>query len=102
MRWHANTPRWLAIALALTVALLLGGSATAAGPHSAGIVVRHGDGTLVYVWVSFEEDSITSEELLTRSGLAFICSNVWIASAVVLESPAPAGSPVKPHEPSFA
>ena len=69
MRWHANTPRWLAIALALTVALLLGGSATAAGPHSAGIVVRHGDGTLVYVWVSFEEDSITSEELLTRSGL---------------------------------
>lgn len=39
------------------------------GPHNAGIVVRHGDGTLVYVSVSFDEDSITSEELLIRSGL---------------------------------
>ena len=69
VRWLASTARWLALALVLAVALLPGGGATAAGAHSAGIVVRHGDGTLVYVWVSFDEESITSEELLTRSGL---------------------------------
>lgn len=68
MRWLANTVRWAAVALTLAVALL-GGSVAAAEENSAGIVVRHGDGTLVYVWVSFDEESITSEELLTRSGL---------------------------------
>lgn len=68
VRWLASAARWLALALTLAVVLLPGGGA-AAGEHSAGIVVRHGDGTLVYVWVSFDEDSITSEELLTRSGL---------------------------------
>jgi len=69
VRWPASVARRLAFALGLTVALLLGGGAAAEGAHQAGIVVRHGDGTLVYVWVSFDEESISSEELLTRSGL---------------------------------
>lgn len=60
--------RFATIVGVLLASLLFGGGA-AAEQNSAGLVVRHGDGTLVYVWVPFEEESITSEQLLTRSGL---------------------------------
>jgi hypothetical protein len=35
-----------------------------------GLVVRHGDGTLIYAYVQFEEESITGLDVLVRSGLA--------------------------------
>jgi hypothetical protein len=40
-------------------------------PNGAGLVIRHGDGTLIYAYVEFEGETINGEELLARSGLAF-------------------------------
>ncbi|HEX5164820.1 MAG TPA: hypothetical protein VFV93_05445 [Thermomicrobiales bacterium] len=64
----------------LIVALLLLGSALLAGilpaaaqrPNGAGIVINFGDGSILYAYVQFDEGSITSEELLYRSGLAVV------------------------------
>ena len=47
-------------------------SAQEGRPNGAGIVVRHGDGTLIYSYVEFSGDSISGEELLLRSGLDII------------------------------
>ncbi len=69
MRWPASQIRRLSLALTLVAALLLGSGAAADTANRAGLVVRHDDGTLIYVLVTFTEDSITSEELLLRSGL---------------------------------
>jgi hypothetical protein len=44
--------------------------AAAQRPNGAGIVVRFGDGSIIYAYVQFEEETISSEELLYRSGLA--------------------------------
>lgn len=41
-------------------------------PNGAGLVVRFDDGSLVYAYVQFEEDSISSEDLLIRSGLSVV------------------------------
>jgi len=57
-------------ALALLAALTFSPSARAADTNAAGLVVRHGDGRLVYVYVEFTEPEITGTELLNRSGLA--------------------------------
>lgn len=61
--------RWLLPLVALLLAL--GGvfSTAAQEPNAAGLVIRHGDGTLVYSYVQFEEDSINGLDLLTRSEL---------------------------------
>lgn len=56
----------LIVALAGLTSLV---SAAAQRPNGAGLVVRHGDGTLLYVYVQFTEDTISGEELLYRSGL---------------------------------
>lgn len=69
MRWPASHVRRLSLALTLVAALLLGSGAAADDLQQAGLVVRHDDGSLVYVLVTFPEDSISSEELLQRSGL---------------------------------
>lgn len=58
--------------LALVALLLALGSlfSTAAQhPNGAGLVVRHGDGTLVYAYVQFEGETINGIDLLSRSGL---------------------------------
>lgn len=70
MRWLANRFGGAVLALALVATLLLGSVVAADTLHSAGLVVRHDDGTLIYVLVTFSEESISSEELLLRSGLA--------------------------------
>ena len=69
----------LAVRIALLALFLLGGLATvqeagvrAQSPNGAGLVVRHGDGTLVYSYVEFAEEAISGEELLLRSGLEFV------------------------------
>jgi hypothetical protein len=60
-----------AIALLLLFIQLLALSTTAAAqrPNGAGLVVQHGDGTLIYAYVQFEEAEISGIDLLTRSGI---------------------------------
>ncbi len=43
--------------------------ANSSGENTAGLVVRHGNGTLLYTHVTFDEETISGEDLLTRSGL---------------------------------
>lgn len=63
--------RLLAALLILFAALVAGILPVAAErPNGAGLLVRFGDGSVIYAYVQFEEESITSEELLYRSGLA--------------------------------
>jgi len=40
--------------------------------HHAGLVVRHGDGRIVYAYVAFPEDAISGVELLRRSGISLV------------------------------
>ena len=70
-RKHASGRARVLIALVVLL-LALGGSllSTAAQrPNGAGLVIRHGDGTLIYAYVQFEEESITGLDLITRSGI---------------------------------
>ncbi len=67
---HQFAARVVAILLATLVLAIASTSTQAQRPNGAGLVVQHGDGTLIYVYVPFEEDSISGEELLTRSALA--------------------------------
>jgi hypothetical protein len=46
-------------------------SCAAAGTHRAGIVVQHGDGALVTGCVAFGGETITGEEVLAQSGIAW-------------------------------
>jgi hypothetical protein len=78
VRWHTNRSGArrcvVALCLVLTVALTWSQPASAAHSNGAGLVIRHGDGTIIYAYVEFDEDSITSDELLFRSGLDVIVS----------------------------
>src|SRR5207247_9088948 len=38
----------------------------------AGLVVRHGDGRIIYAYVAFPEASISGVELLRRSGISLV------------------------------
>ena len=69
-----STGRRLALALVLLAALAATAGASAQGSqrNGAGLVVRHGDGTLVYAYVEFDGESIGGEELLLRSGLDLV------------------------------
>lgn len=61
-----------AILALLILAITLGGgllSTTAQRPNGAGLVIRHGDGTIIYAYIQFDEESISGLDLLTRSGL---------------------------------
>jgi hypothetical protein len=46
-------------------------SCAAAGSHQAGLVLQHGDGTVVTRCVSFAADTITAEQALAQSGIAW-------------------------------
>jgi hypothetical protein len=59
-----------ALLLVLVHLALLAGPAEAQRPNGAGLVIQHGDGTLVYAYVQFEEEEISGIDLLTRSGIA--------------------------------
>jgi hypothetical protein len=59
----------LAIALVLLVSLV---PAAAERRNGAGLVVRHGDGTLIYAYVEFDEESISGIDLLVRSNLDLV------------------------------
>lgn len=65
-----------AIVVAMLVALSAASASIAApvsagsqGVHGAGLVIRHGNGKIVYVYVQFKEKQISGAELLSRSGL---------------------------------
>lgn len=68
--WHAR----FCFVLWVTVVAALGPWTAAAheGLHRAGLVVRHGDGRLTYVYVVYPEEEIAGIELLRRSGLDLV------------------------------
>jgi hypothetical protein len=57
---------------ALFLALLIGSPAAGRELHHAGLVVRHGDGRIVYAYVAFSEETISGVELLRRSGVSLV------------------------------
>ena len=65
----------VALAAVAVVALAPGSpfaaSCGAAGSHHAALVLEHGDGSVVTRCVAFDSDSISGEDLLNRSGLAW-------------------------------
>lgn len=73
-RWQQTlTPvhRALSLAAAVILALiLLAGDVYAQTPNRAGLVVVHGDGSVMSRCVQFESESISGYELLERSGLS--------------------------------
>ncbi len=63
------------IALALLLLLVVGvpspgGAAQAAHANSAGLVIRHGDGSVLYFLVQFSEAQISGTQLLERAGVS--------------------------------
>jgi len=67
---HRGARLIAALLILSTVALASILPAAAQRPNGAGVVIRFGDGSLIYAYVQFEEETISSEELLYRSGLA--------------------------------
>lgn len=70
---HRLSSTWARTLLAFVVLLLALGagllSTAAQRPNGAGLVIRHGDGTLIYAYVQFDEESISGHDLITRSGI---------------------------------
>lgn len=66
----------LAALAAVLLALLpaFAGPVRAERPNGAGLVVEFEDGSVLYAYVQFSEESLSSEELLYRSGLDVIIS----------------------------
>lgn len=58
-----------ALAVLFILLAILGIPASAQRPNGAGVVVRHGDGTLIMAYVQFEGESISGNALLERTGL---------------------------------
>ena len=56
----------------MLAALLAGTSVAGEELRHAGLVVRHGDGRIVYAYVAFPEESISGVELLRRSGISLV------------------------------
>jgi hypothetical protein len=66
-----------AIRLAGVILLLIGQllgpvTATAGELNHAGLVIRHGDGRIVYAYIAFAEEEISGFDLLERSGLSLV------------------------------
>jgi hypothetical protein len=61
--------RLIAVAILAALQLFSALDATGAEAARAGLVVAHDDGRTAYVVVSFEDESISGEDLLDRSGL---------------------------------
>ena len=59
----------LVLVVLAAFAAMPGASAQGGARNGAGLVVRHGDGTLVYAYVEFDSETISGEEMLLRSGL---------------------------------
>jgi hypothetical protein len=60
-------------ALILLIALVTGlGASAQEQVNHAGLVIRHGDGTITYAVVPFEEEEISGVELLRKSGVSLV------------------------------
>jgi hypothetical protein len=77
-------PWLLPVALALYNVLVWGALAapTRAAANGAGVVVRHGDGRVVYAYVPFDEARISGLELLRRAGLDVVSGNAGFGEGV--------------------
>jgi len=63
---------WVALCvLALLVSTGTSVTASTPAPHlnGAGLVIKHGDGSVLYFYVQFTESAITGEQLLERAGV---------------------------------
>ncbi len=65
----------LKVALVLLLLLLVGlpmagGAAQSGQVNSAGLVIKHGDGSVLYFYVQFSEPEITGTQLLERAGVS--------------------------------
>jgi hypothetical protein len=63
---------WIVLcALALVITPLSAATAATPAPHlnGAGLVIKHGDGSVLYFYVQFSEPQITGEQLLERAGV---------------------------------
>jgi hypothetical protein len=58
--------------LAGLVGLLVAAQAGGEELNHAGLVIRHGDGRLIYAYVAFPEEAISGVELLRRSGISLV------------------------------
>lgn len=72
-----NRSVWLVLAVAACLVLVTMAASSFAGAqqparNGAGLVVRHGDGSVIYAYVEFDGETISGEELLLRSGLEFV------------------------------
>lgn len=61
--------RWLLVSVVGLLIVLAPSVAAQSDRNAAGLVVRHGDGSMIYAYVEFDEPSISGDELLLRSGL---------------------------------
>lgn len=66
---HSILKKTLLLVMILATFAGVEAPANAQQMNGAGVVIRHGDGTLIYAYVQFEEESISGEELLLRTGL---------------------------------
>jgi hypothetical protein len=66
-RLTRNLFKWVAV---LCIAALAAPLDSSAASHAAGLVVIQGDGSSAWVYVPFDEESISGAELVHRSGLA--------------------------------
>ena len=64
-----RTLRRLIVLCALTIAIAIGGAHDARAGE-AGLVIEHGDGSVIYVLIVFPEDELKSIDLLKRSGIS--------------------------------
>ena len=71
-----------AIGALLLLWAMLPASLAAQSPQRAGLVIVHGDGTVLTRCVEFTEESISGVELLTRSGLALRLDATGVGTAV--------------------
>jgi hypothetical protein len=60
------------VVAAVVLSVFAGSPVSGEELHHAGLVVRHGDGRLVYAYVAFPEESISGVELLRRSGISLV------------------------------
>lgn len=66
----------------LVAALQPAHDAIGASKHRAGVVVRHGDGTVDKMCVFFDEPTISGLDLLDRSGSAYVAEKSALGSAI--------------------
>lgn len=71
-RFLVSRSMWLLIAGLLLAVMLFPAGVLAQQPNRAGLVIRHGDGHVLYRVVEFSEPEITGSDLLLRSQIGLV------------------------------